>query len=101
VVVAPSGRFVYGSNRGHDSIVIYSVNAQTGMLTLVGHQATGGGTPRSFTLDRGGSVLLVANQNANEVVSFGVDVGTGLLTERTSATVQAPSFVGVLYLPEL
>lgn len=100
VVVAPSGNFVYGSNRGHDSIVIYSVNAQTGMLTLVGHQATGGGTPRSFTLDRSGSHMLVANQNGNEVVSFGVDTGTGLLTERTSVSVQAPSFVGVLYLPE-
>ena len=43
--------------------------------------------------------MLVANQNANEVVSFGLDVGTGLLTERTSVTVQAPSFVGALYLP--
>jgi 6-phosphogluconolactonase len=70
------------------------------MLTLVGHQPTGGGTPRSFTLDRGGSNLLVANQNGNEVVSFGVDTATGLLTERTSVSVQSPSFVGVLYLPE-
>jgi 6-phosphogluconolactonase len=100
VVVAPSGNFVYGSNRGHDSIVIYSVNAQSGMLTLVGHQATGGGTPRSFTLDGSGSILLVANQNGNEVVSFGVDTSTGLLTERTQVSVQSPSFVGVLYLPE-
>jgi 6-phosphogluconolactonase len=69
-------------------------------LTLVGHQATGGGTPRSFTLDRGGNHLLVANQNGNEVKSFSVDPSTGLLTERTSVNVQAPSFVGVLYLPE-
>ncbi len=100
VVVAPSGNFVYGSNRGHDSIVIYSVNAQTGMLTLVGHQPTGGGTPRSFTLDRSGSLMLVANQNANEIVTFEVDTDTGLLSERSSVSVPSPSFVGVLYLPE-
>jgi 6-phosphogluconolactonase len=99
VQVAPSGNFVYGSNRGNDSIVIYSVSSQTGMLSLVGHQATGGGTPRSFHLDQNGKLLLVANQNGNEVVTFGVDPVSGLLTERSSVQVQAPSFVGVLYLP--
>jgi len=99
VQVAPSGKFVYGSNRGHDTIVIYAVSSQTGMLSLVGHQATGGATPRSFHLDVSGKVLLVANQNANQVVTFAVDTVTGLLTQRGSVNVQAPSFVGVLYLP--
>jgi len=99
VQVAPSGRFVYGSNRGHNSIVIYSVDATTGMLSLVGHQLTGGNTPRSFHLDRNGRVMLVANQGSNEVVSFQVDVDSGLLTETSSVNVQAPAFVGVLYLP--
>jgi 6-phosphogluconolactonase len=99
VQVAPSGNFVYGSNRGHNTIVIYAVNSQTGMLSLVGHQATGGATPRSFHLDVNGKVLLVANQNANQVVTFAVDPTTGLLSQRGSVSVQAPSFVGVLYLP--
>jgi 6-phosphogluconolactonase len=99
VQVAPSGRFVYGSNRGHDSIVIYAVDAATGRLSLVGHQLTGGNTPRSFHLDRNGRVMLVANQASNEVVSFQVDAMTGLLTEASSVSVQAPAFVGVLYLP--
>jgi len=99
VQVAPSGRFVYGSNRGHNSIVIYSVDAATGRLSLVGHQLTGGNTPRSFHLDRNGRVMLVANQGSNEVVSFQVDATSGLLTEVGSVSVQAPAFVGVLYLP--
>lgn len=100
IQVSASGRFVYGSNRGHDSIVIYAVDAATGRLSLVGHQSTGGGTPRSFHLEPSGKLLLVANQSANEVVTFRVDEQTGLLTELSSTTAPSPSFVGVLYLPE-
>jgi 6-phosphogluconolactonase len=100
IQVSASGRFVYGSNRGHDSIVIYAVDAATGRLSLLGHQPTGGGTPRSFQLEPSGKLLLVANQNANEVVTFRVDAQTGLLTELSTATAPSPSFVGVLYLPE-
>ena len=99
IQVAPSGGFVYGSNRGHDSIVIYSVDATTGRLTLVGHQATGGSTPRSFQIEPSGRVLLVANQDSDEVRSFRVDRNTGLLTELARVSVPSPAFVGVLYLP--
>jgi 6-phosphogluconolactonase len=99
VQVAPSGNFVYGTNRGNDTIVIYAVSSQTGMLSLVGHQATGGANPRSFHVDVNGKLLLVANQNTNQVVTFAVDTATGLLTQRSSVNVQAPTFVGVLYLP--
>jgi 6-phosphogluconolactonase len=100
IQVSPSGRFVYGSNRGHDSIVIYAVDAATGRLTLLGHQPTGGNTPRSFQLEPSGKLLLVANQGSNELVSFRVDPQTGLLTELSATTVPSPAFVGVLYLPE-
>jgi 6-phosphogluconolactonase len=100
IQVSPSGRFVYGSNRGHDSIVIYAIDAASGRLSLVGHQATGGDTPRSFQLEPSGRLLLVANQGSNEVVSFRVDQQTGLLTELGTTTVPSPAFVGVLYLPE-
>jgi len=99
IQVAPSGNFVYGSNRGHDSIVIYAVNATTGMLSLVGHQPTGGNTPRSFNLEPSGKFMLVANQGSNEVVTFRVDATSGSLTELGSVTVPSPAFVGVLYLP--
>ena len=100
IQVSASGRFVYGSNRGHDSIVIYAVDAATGRLSLLGHQPTGGTTPRSFQLEPSGRLLLVANQGSNEVVTFRVDAQTGLLGELLSTTVPSPSFVGVLYLPE-
>jgi 6-phosphogluconolactonase len=101
IQVAPSGRFVYGSNRGgDDTIVIYSVDAQNGRLGLVGHQPTGGNTPRSFHIEQSGRVLLVANQDSDQLVSFQVDAETGLLTELTRTNVPSPAFVGVLYLPE-
>lgn len=99
IQVAPSGRFVYGSNRGHDSIVIYSVDAATGQLALVGHQSTGGNTPRSFHVEQSGRLMLVANQGSDEVVSFRVDPDSGRLERLQSVSVPAPAFVGVLYLP--
>jgi 6-phosphogluconolactonase len=99
VQVAPSGRFVYASNRGNDSIVIYGVDAATGRLTLVGHQPTNGDTPRSFNIERSGELMLVANQDSDEVVTFRVNATTGALTELTRVSVPAPAFVGVVYLP--
>jgi len=80
VCVAPSGRFVYGSNRGHDSIAIFSVDGQTGMLSVVGWEPTQGRTPRYFGLDPSGTELYAANQNSDTVVMFRVDQSTGKLT---------------------
>jgi 6-phosphogluconolactonase len=80
VWVAPSGRFVYGSNRGHDSIAIFSIDGQTGMLTAVGWEPTRGRTPRYFGLDPTGAALYAANQNSDTVVIFRVDAATGTLT---------------------
>src|SRR5262249_9666683 len=70
VQVHPSGKFVYASNRGHDSIAIFSADPQTGKLTLVGHQPTEGKTPRNFGIDPTGSYLLAANQQSDSVVAF-------------------------------
>ena len=98
VVVAPSGNFVYGSNRGHDSIVTFSVDA-TGKLTFVGTTPCGGNVPRSFTLSADGKLMLVANESGN-VTSFSVDVATGKLTKLLSIDVPAkPQFVGIVNLP--
>ena len=80
VQVHPSGRFVYGSNRGHNSIAVCSVDAKTGRLTVVERQSTLGRTPRHFTFDPSGQWLLVENQDSNNIVVFRVDPSTGRLT---------------------
>jgi 6-phosphogluconolactonase len=79
VFVAPSGRFVYGSNRGHDSIVIFTVGQNTGELTPIAWEPTQGRTPRYFGLDPTGAYLYAANQNSDTVVIFSVNQTTGRL----------------------
>lgn len=71
--VAPSGRFLYGSNRGHDSIVIYAIDEATGKLSTVGHEPTQGANPRNFALDPTGSFLFAASQNDDIIVAFRID----------------------------
>jgi len=80
IVVAPSGRFVYGSNRGHDSIAIFAVDDGTGVLSSVGWEPTQGKTPRFFALDPSGSLLYAANQDSDTIVTFRVDQSSGKLT---------------------
>jgi 6-phosphogluconolactonase len=80
VHVAPSGRFVYGSNRGNDSIVVYAIDGTTGQLSYVEHISTRGRTPRGFTIDQRGQLLLVGNQDSDTVVAFRLDETTGRLS---------------------
>ena len=80
--VSPDGKFLYASNRaGSNSIAIFSIDAKTGMISLVGHEYSGGEAPRNFNFDPTGKFLLVANQNSDEIVVFSVDKKTGLLTD--------------------
>jgi 6-phosphogluconolactonase len=79
VKVHPSGKFLYGSNRGHDSIVTYQIDPVKGTLTLAGFQTTGIKTPRHFNIDPTGQFCLVANQDADTVLVFRIDLRTGLL----------------------
>jgi 6-phosphogluconolactonase len=79
IVVHPSGKFVYGSNRGHDSIAIFSVDAASGHLTAIGHEPTQGHTPRNFSIDPTGTYLLAANLDSNSVTVFHLDPATGRL----------------------
>ena len=95
VVVSPDGRFVYGSNRGHDSIAIWAVGAD-GRVTKVGHESTRGKTPRGFALDPSGSWLLAANQDSDTIVTFRRDAETGKLTA-TGAVTDSPSPVAILF----
>jgi len=94
--VHPSGRFVYGSNRGHDSIAVFSVNEATGHLTLVQHEPTQGSTPRNFAIDPSGMYLLAANQRSNSVVVFRIDAATGRLTP-AGHTISVGAPVAVLF----
>jgi len=80
IAIAPSGRFVYGSNRGHDSIVIFRVDESTGGLSPVGWEPSRGKTPRFFALDPSGASLYAANQDSDTIVAFRVDPQAGTLT---------------------
>lgn len=88
--VHPNGRFVYGSNRGHNSIVIFSVDPASGKLTLVGHESTQGALPRNFMITPDGNLLLAANQNSDHVVAFRIDPVTGKL-KHTGASSNVPT----------
>lgn len=100
ISVHPTGTWVLASNRGDDSIAVFTVNASTGKLTMLGTTTkTAGKTPRDFTLTPSGALLYAANQGSGTVTTLRVD-GSGALTPLAAAlTAQAPSFVGVLRLP--
>ena len=89
--VSPDGKFLYCSNRGEsNTIAIFSIDAITGKLTIVGHQSTLGKTPRNFNFDPSGNFLLVANQNSNDVIIFKIDKTTGLLND-TGKKINVPN----------
>lgn len=95
VQVHPSGNFVYGSNRGHDSIVGYRLDA-AGRMTLLGHWSTGGQRPRHFSLDRSGRALLVANQQSGTLRLFSIDPSSGALEGRGEvARVPSSPYAGI------
>src|SRR5262249_6342253 len=96
VQVHPSAKFLYSSNRGHDSIAIFAVDVAKGTLRLVGHQSTQGKTPRNFGIDPTGRYLLAANQDSGTVVSFRIDLQTGRLSP-TGQVVEVPSPVCVKF----
>ena len=98
VHVSPSGRFLYGSNRGHDSIAIFAIDEDSGTLAVVGHQATQGQTPRNFAIEPAGNYLLAANQDSDTIVTFKVDKETGLL-EPTGQVTQVPMPVCIKMIP--
>jgi len=78
--ISPSGKFLYGSNRGHNSIVIYAIDQSNGTISLVGHESTQGETPRHFIIDADGAFALVANQDTDEVIPFLLNPTTGKLS---------------------
>ncbi|HEX2989546.1 MAG TPA: lactonase family protein [Anaerolineales bacterium] len=87
--ITPDGKFLYVSNRKHESIAIVSVDENTGQLTVQDHIPCGGREPRGFAIDPGGKYMLVANQNSNNIVTFLIDPAKGQLS-RTGDEVEVP-----------
>lgn len=99
IEVHPSGRFLYCSNRGHNSIAIFRIDQKTGRLTAIGHESTQGKTPRCFGIDPTGRFLLAANQSTNNVVVFRIDGRSGKL-KATGFSVKVPRPVCVKFLQQ-
>ncbi|MBA4150170.1 MAG: lactonase family protein [Verrucomicrobia bacterium] len=97
VVVHPSGKFLYGSNRGHDTIAVFTVDQKTGKLDLIQNEPTQGNIPRNFNIDPTGKFLLAANQNSDNVVVFRIDAKSGRLTP-TGNQITVPMPVCVKFL---
>ena len=95
--VHPNGKFLYGSNRGHNTIVVYGIDQKTGKLSYVENESTGGSTPRSFGVVPTGDYLLALNQASNTIVVFKIDPGTGAL-EPTGEEVPCPTPVAAAFL---
>ena len=98
IQAAPSGHFLYVSNRGNDSIAVFQVDARTGLLNKVQIVPTQGKIPRNFVIDPTGRYLLVANQNSNNIVIFAINPDSGQLTPTTQVT-NVPSPVSILFVP--
>lgn len=97
VVAHPSGKFVYGSNRGHNTIVVFASDPATGKLTHLENVSTQGKTPRHFAVDPSGRWLLAENQNSDTVVVFRIDAQTGRLTP-TGQSLEVPSPVCAVFV---
>ena len=98
IAIHPSGRFLYASNRGHDSIAIFRVDPEKGTLSATGHVPTQGKTPRNFAIDPSGAFLLAANQDSGSIVEFRIDQKTGALAP-TGAALAVPFPVSIVFAP--
>jgi 6-phosphogluconolactonase len=96
IAIHPSGKFLYISNRGRDSIAIFGVSAKTGLLTYVGDFLTRGKTPRNFVIDPSGHYLLSANEDTNDITVFRIDGNSGELSF-TGERVEVPAPVDILF----
>jgi 6-phosphogluconolactonase len=98
VQVHPSGKFLYGSNRGHDSIAVFAIDPVNGTLKPVEYVSTGGKTPRNFGIDPTGTYLIAANERSDNAVVFRIDPSTGRL-KPTGQVLEMHAPVCVKFLP--
>jgi 6-phosphogluconolactonase len=96
--IHPNGRFLYGANRGHDSVAVFAINQATGVLTPVEYHPSGGRTPRNFTFDPTAQWILLTNQDSGNAVVFRVDAASGRLTQ-TGDPVPVPAPFCERFLP--
>jgi 6-phosphogluconolactonase len=99
IFVHPNGKFLYASNREHNSIAIFRIDPSSGALTAAGRVSTQGKTPRNFAIDPTGAFLLAENQDSNTIVAFRIDQGTGALTP-TGDTLSVASPVCIVFARE-
>lgn len=99
IEISADGNFVYGSNRGDDSIVVFAVDAAEKTLSLVEHAPIQGETPRNFVIDPSGAFLFSENQNTNDIVQFSRDAASGKLTPTGQVLTDSPSPVCMVFLP--
>jgi 6-phosphogluconolactonase len=100
IAVHPTGKFLYGSNRTHNSIVVFAINPTNGSLTLVQHQATGN-IPRHFAIDPTGAFCIVANQNSNSILLYSINPQTGQLTATGQSLTVSKPYCVVPYIVQL
>lgn len=99
ITVSADGKYLYGSNRGHDSLVVFAIDERSGLLTLLQHISVEGGHPRHFALTPNGRYLLAANRDSDNIVTFEVDQNSGkLLFTGKSVTLAKPVCVVPVYL---
>jgi 6-phosphogluconolactonase len=98
IKVHPSGKFLYTSNRGEDSIAIFSIDPTKGTLTFVARVPTGGKEPRHFAIDPSGKYLLAENQHSNNIIVFEIDLSSGVIRQ-TGQTLDVPSPVDLTFVP--
>ena len=98
IKVHPSGKFLYTSNRGEDSIAIFSIDPAKGTLTFVARVPTGGKEPRHFAIDPSGKYLLAENQYSNNIIVFEIDLSSGMIRQ-TGQTLDVPSPVDLTFVP--
>ncbi len=98
IFVHPSGKFLYGSNRGHDSIAVFSIDTKSGELTPVQHSRVGGKTPRGFALDPTGDFILTANQDSGEIHVFRINPLNGKIGD-TAREAKVDKPVCIVFAP--
>jgi 6-phosphogluconolactonase len=99
VEIAPNGKLLFASNRGHDSIAVFSIDATSGTLTLLEHEPTRGKTPRDFDVDPSGSYLIAANQDSNSLAVFEIGAAGLSPVGDLITSARSPAAVQFVYLP--
>lgn len=85
ILIHPSGKFLYASNRGYDSVAVFAIDQSKGTLTPIEYASTKGASPRNFEIAPGGTLLLVGNEKSDNIVTFGINAKTGKLTPNGKA----------------